>query len=161
MILPPIQEHRGSPKQRKLRMYNNCAHAIDICFIFVILGLFSVFLLHIVLHKTFFFGECKREVIEVLVCCSTLSLFRFLLSVGERRSKYLHLILQQPNLFCMIAHIYSLTLKQTQLMDVFRYSRWTTQTSVTLLDINISLIKVLKLHKGKRKSTQDNTTLQI
>ena len=86
----PMQEHRGSPKQRKLRIYNNCAHAIDICFIFVILGLFSVFLLHIVLHKTFFFGECKREVIEeVVVCCSTLSLFRFLLSVGERRSKYL------------------------------------------------------------------------
>ena len=88
MILPPIQEHRGSPKQRKLRMYNNCAHAIDICFIFVILGLFSVFLLHIVLHKTFFFGECKREVIEeVVVCCSTLSLFRFLLSVREREEE--------------------------------------------------------------------------
>ena len=89
MILPPMQEHMGSPKQRKLRMYNNCAHAIDICFIFVILGLFSVFLLHIVLHKTFFFGECKREVIEVLVCCSTLSLFRFFVECGREKKQIL------------------------------------------------------------------------
>ena len=84
MILPPIYEQGKS--EVKNWEYTK-APAIHICFIFVILVCF-----HFSFYTSFFiklfFGECKREVIEeVVVCCSTLSLFRFLLSVREREEE--------------------------------------------------------------------------
>ena len=91
MILPPIHELTGEVRSRENW---ECTTTVRLQFIF------ASFLLYLVCFqfslytsffiKLFFFGECKREVIEeVVVCCSTLSLFRFLWSVGERRSKYL------------------------------------------------------------------------
>ena len=74
----------GEVRSKELRIYKSAcnSHLLHFCYP----GLFSFFLLHIVLHKTFFFGECKREVIEeVVVCCSTLSLSVFVKCEREKK----------------------------------------------------------------------------